>query len=49
MYQTTTVRGTTALGLEPIIVASFIYLVMTLALTRLLSHLERRLKSSDYR
>ncbi len=49
MYETTTVRGTTALGLEPIIVCSLIYLVLTLTLTRLLTFVERRLKSSDHR
>lgn len=47
MYKTTIVRGNTALGLEPILVASFIYLVITLALSRILGILERRLKASD--
>ncbi len=49
MYQTTTVRGTTALGLEPVIVASVIYLILTLILTRMMGRLERRLKTSDTR
>lgn len=49
MYEATTVRGATALGLEPIVVASVIYLVITLALAQLLNHFERRLKTSDYR
>ncbi len=49
MYETTTVRGTTALGLEPVIVASVIYLIMTLALTQMMGALERRLRTSDSR
>ncbi|MFT8340922.1 amino acid ABC transporter permease [Clostridium beijerinckii] len=47
MYKTTIVRGNTALGLEPILVASFIYLIITLVLSRILGALERRLKASD--
>ena len=49
MYKTTIVRGNTALGLEPILVASFIYLVLTFGLSRILAVVERRLKASDYR
>ena len=49
MYKTTIVRGNTARGLEPVIVASLIYLVITLVLTRLLGIAERRLKKSDRR
>lgn len=47
MYKTTIVRGNTALGLEPILVASFIYLIITLVLSRMLGVLERKLKASD--
>jgi polar amino acid transport system permease protein len=49
MYKTTIVRGNTALGLEPILVASFIYLVLTFGLSRILAVVERRLKASDNR
>lgn len=47
MYKTTIVRGNTALGLEPILVASLIYFIITFVLSRLLGVLERRLKASD--
>ena len=49
MYKTTIVRGNTALGLEPILVASLIYLVLTFGLSRILAVVERRLKQSDNR
>lgn len=49
MYKTTIVRGNTALGLEPIIIASIGYLIMTFTLSRLLAVVERRLKTSDRR
>ncbi|MGG1398162.1 amino acid ABC transporter permease [Bacillus salipaludis] len=49
MYKATIVRGNTALGLEPILVASFIYLVLTFGLSRILAVVERRLKASDRR
>lgn len=47
MYKTTIVRGNTALGLEPILIASLIYLVITFSLSRALGVVERRLKASD--
>lgn len=47
MYKTQIVRGNTALGLEPIIVCSFIYLIMTFVLSRMLGVVERRLKTGD--
>lgn len=47
MYKTQIVRGNTALGLEPIIICSLIYLMMTFVLSRLLGIVERRLKTSD--
>ena len=49
MYKAGIVRGNTALGLEPILVAAGIYFVLTFILTRGLSYVERRLKTSDIR
>ena len=49
MYKASTVRGNTALGLEPIIVAAVIYFVITFTLTRALGYVERRMKASDIR
>lgn len=47
MYKTTIVRGNTALGLEPVIICSIIYLTIIFTLSRGLAVVERRLKSSD--
>ncbi|WP_137598050.1 amino acid ABC transporter permease [Paucilactobacillus kaifaensis] len=47
MFAAQTVRGSTALGLQPMIVAALLYLVITWLLNIILSHIERRLKSSD--
>jgi polar amino acid transport system permease protein len=47
MFQAQTVRGSTALGLEPMIVASLLYLVLTWGLNRILANVEKRLKVSD--
>ena len=47
MYKTTIVRGNTALGLEPVIICSIIYLAVIFTLSRGLAVVERRLKSSD--
>lgn len=49
MYNAGIVRGNTALGLEPVIVAAVIYFVITFTLTRGLGFVERRLKASDIR
>lgn len=49
MYNAGIVRGNTALGLEPVIVAAVIYFVITFTLTRALGFVERRLKASDIR
>ena len=49
MYKAGIVRGNTALGLEPILVAAVIYFALTFILTRGLSYVERRLKASDIR
>ena len=49
MYNAGIVRGNTALGLEPIVVAAVIYFIITFTLTRLLGYVERRMKASDIR
>jgi len=49
MYNAGIVRGNTALGLEPIIVAAVIYFILTFTLTRALGYVERRMKASDIR
>lgn len=49
MYNAGIVRGNTALGLEPIIVAATIYFALTFTMTRGLIYLERRMKRSDIR
>lgn len=47
MFSAQTVRGSTALGLQPMIIASLLYLVMTWLLNVVLSRIERRMKASD--
>ena len=49
MYNAGVVRGNTALGLEPIIVAAVIYFIITFTMTRALGYVERRMKASDIR
>ncbi|AOR24613.1 amino acid ABC transporter permease [Clostridium taeniosporum] len=49
MYNANTVKGNTALGLEPVIVAAIIYFIITFTLTRTLGYVERRMKVSDIR
>jgi polar amino acid transport system permease protein len=49
MYNAGVVRGNTALGLEPVIVAAIIYFVLTFTMTRGLGYVERRMKASDIR
>ena len=49
MYNASTVRGNTALGLEPIVIAAVIYFIITFTLTRGLGYVERRMKASDIR
>lgn len=49
MYNAGIVRGNTALGLEPIIVAAVIYFILTFTMTRGLIILERKMKKSDIR
>lgn len=49
MYNAGIVRGNTALGLEPIVVAAVLYFILTFTLTRGLGYVERRMKASDIR
>lgn len=49
MYNAGIVRGNTALGLEPIVIAAVIYFILTFTLTRGLGYVERRMKASDIR
>jgi polar amino acid transport system permease protein len=49
MYNAGTVRGNTALGLEPIIVAAVVYFALTFTMSRVLNYVERRMKASDIR
>ncbi|WP_315078246.1 amino acid ABC transporter permease [uncultured Clostridium sp.] len=49
MYNANTVKGNTALGLEPVIVAAIVYFIITFTLTRALGYVERRMKVSDIR
>lgn len=49
MYNAGIVRGNTALGLEPVIVAAVLYFILTFTMTRALGYVERRMKASDIR
>lgn len=49
LYNAGIVRGNTALGLEPVVVAAIIYFIITFTLTRVLGYVERRMKASDIR
>jgi len=49
MYNAGVVRGNTALGLEPVVVAAVIYFILTFTMTRGLGYVERRMKASDIR
>ncbi|MCE5221920.1 MAG: amino acid ABC transporter permease [Clostridium sp.] len=49
MYNAGVVRGNTALGLEPVIIAAVIYFILTFTMTRALGYIERRMKASDIR
>lgn len=49
MYEAQTIRGSTALGIQPILIASLIYLVLTWILNRVLALYERRMKIGDNR
>lgn len=47
MYNAETVRGNTFKPFEPLLVAAVIYFVLTYSLSKLVRHVERRLKTSD--
>lgn len=47
MYNADTVRGNTYMPFEPLIVAAFIYFVITFILSKLLTIWERRMRASD--
>lgn len=49
MYNTNTIRGNTFRAFEPLIIAAFIYFVLTFTLSKILSVIERRLSNSDSR
>jgi polar amino acid transport system permease protein len=48
MYKADTVRGITFRPFEPLLVAAFIYFLMTFPLSKLLAYVERRLRSGAY-
>lgn len=47
MYKADTVRGNTFQPFEPLIVAAVIYFLMTFPLSKLLAHIERRMRAGD--
>ncbi|MDF2926974.1 MAG: polar amino acid transporter, inner rane subunit [Paenibacillaceae bacterium] len=47
MYNSNLIRGATYISLEPLLVAAAIYFSLTFPLSKLLSYIERRLKTSD--
>ncbi len=47
MYKADTIRGNTFQPFEPLIVAAFIYFLMTFPLSKLLAHIERRMRAGD--
>lgn len=47
MYNTDTIRGITYIAFEPLIVAAFIYFVLTFTLSKGMGSIERRMKVSD--
>lgn len=47
MYNADTVRGNTFRAFEPLIIAAFMYFIMTFTLSKLMGRFERRLKTSD--
>jgi arginine/lysine/histidine transport system permease protein len=48
MYKADTVRGITFRPFEPLIVAAFVYFLMTYPLSKLLARIEKRLRSGAY-
>ncbi len=47
MYNADTVRGNTYKAFEPLLVAAFMYFIMTFTLSKLMGRFERRMKNSD--
>ena len=47
MYNTDVVRGNTFIAFEPLVVAAFIYFVLTFTLSKVLGKIERRMTISD--
>jgi len=47
MYKANTVRGNTFQPFEPLLVAALVYFVLTFPLSKLLAHIERRMRTHD--
>lgn len=47
MYKANTIRGNTFQPFEPLIVAALVYFLMTFPLSKVLAHIERRMKRHD--
>lgn len=47
MYKANTVRGNTFQPFEPLLVAALVYFLMTFPLSKLLAHIERRMRTHD--
>ncbi|OHE63088.1 MAG: arginine ABC transporter permease [Treponema sp. GWA1_62_8] len=47
MYKADTIRGNTFQPFEPLLVAALIYFLMTFPLSKLLAHVERRMRAGD--
>ena len=47
MYKANTVRGNTFQPFEPLLVAAFVYFILTFPLSKLLAHIERRMRTHD--
>lgn len=47
MYKANTVRGNTFQPFEPLLVAALVYFVLTFPLSKLLAHIEKRMRSHD--
>lgn len=47
MYKANTVRGNTFQPFEPLLVAALVYFALTFPLSKLLAHIERRMKTHD--
>lgn len=47
MYKANTVRGNTFQPFEPLLVAAFVYFILTFPLSKLLARIERRMRNND--